>query len=53
LVNTIFPELLPIAYEEPEIPLPEPPPKPEPVRDLAAEIDDLKTRVGKLEKKGV
>lgn len=28
-----------------------PPEPPEPVRDLAAEMDDLKARVGKLEKK--
>ena len=30
-----------------------PEPEPEPVRDFGAEIDDLKIRVEKLEKKGV
>ena len=33
--------------------MPPPPPEPEPVRDFGAEIDDLKIRVEKLEKKGV
>lgn len=36
---------LPMAYEEPE------PIEPEPVRDLATEIDEIKARVRKLEKK--
>lgn len=45
LEGTVDEAGLPMAYEEPE------PIEPEPVRDLATEIDEIKARVRKLEKK--
>jgi len=45
LAGVIEEKDLPFVFEEPE------PPPPEPIRDIAAEVDDLKARIEKLEKK--
>lgn len=45
LESSVSLKQLPFAYEEPMLPVPPP------ARNLAVEIDDLKTRIEKLEKK--